>query len=380
MSVRALAAIGLLCVMARGAGAAPGKIDQVLQGTVTVSADRAGLKAVFEKLAARAEGMNLVVNWAALKEVGVTRETGVSLRLRGVTLEAGIRAIIEAVGPGKLNYSVGDGVVEVTTNAEIGKTAATRFYDLKGVLKAPVGFVVGKQAGSEQQVLWGIFASELMRVGERVEVEGAEGRGLKIDGNVMAVTTSARGQAAIQHALFLLGNAARPGTYPPGSAVSVAARKGEEGWKKLLAGTTVAAVVGDLSGAERAGVSVVVGPGTVEELKKGSPSEGGISSVIDFSGVVIVGPSAVVREPVMMGVFDVRELLKRLAVRSGKAGAVAGDFADVVVEGVKGKVAGAWGEMGKAEMAAGAYHGEMVVFAPPSMVRETSLVLQDMMK
>ena len=96
---------------------------------------------------------------------------------------------------------------------------------------------------------------------------------------------------------------------------------------------------------------------------------------------MIVGASAVVKEPVMMGVFDVRELLKRLAVRSGKAGAVAGDFSEQVVAGVKAKVrSAAWGEMGKAEMAVGAYHGLVVVFAPPSVVRETSLVLQDMMK
>ena len=149
------------------------------------------------------------------------------------------------------------------------------------MLTAPVGFVRGTSAGNEQQVLWGIFESELLRVGERVEGGGAEGRGLKIDGNVMVVTTSARGQAASQHAVFLLGNPARPGTYPPGSAVSVAARKAEEGWKSLLAGKTVGDVVGDLSVAERAGVNIVVGPGTGEELKKGAA---GVSSVIDFGG------------------------------------------------------------------------------------------------
>ena len=249
MRAAVIAAAMGLCVVVRGAGAAVAKIDQILQGTVEVSADRAGLRELFEKLAGRAEGMNLVVNWAALKEAGVTRETWVSLRLHGVTLEAGIRGILESIGP-QLNYVVADGVVEVTTNAEIGKKSVERFYDLKGVLKVPVGFLAGKSAGNEQQVLWGIFTSELLRVGERVE---GEGRDLKIDGNAMAVTTSTRGHAAIGHALFVLANPARPGNFPPGSAVSVAAKKAEEGLKGVLGKRMVGEMVGDLSGEALAG-------------------------------------------------------------------------------------------------------------------------------
>ena len=107
MRVRGLAVIGLLCVCGgareRGGGGAVGKIDQVLQGTVTVSADRAGLKELFEKVAARvggAGGMNLVVNWTALKEAGVTRETAVSLRLKGVTLEGEFGRFLKRWGRG----------------------------------------------------------------------------------------------------------------------------------------------------------------------------------------------------------------------------------------------------------------------------------------
>ncbi|MGN6369766.1 MAG: hypothetical protein ACTHN5_16020 [Phycisphaerae bacterium] len=352
-------------VAARGAS-----IEQTLGGTVEVSVDRVGVGSLFSQLAEKAGGMNRVVNWTALKEAGVTRETVVSARLHGVTLEGAIRAVIEAVGWGKLNYSVGDGAVEVTTNAEIGKRVEARLYDLKGVLKLPTGFAAGSGGGKEQQVLWGVFASALMRVGEVVE---GGGRALKIDGNVMGVTTSVRGQAAVQRALFLLGNPARPGTFPPGSAVSVAQRKGEEGWKRVLGGMTGAGVATDLSAPALAGLSVVVGPvGKGEEM----------GSVVDGSGVVIIGAKGMVREPMVMGVFDVRELLKRLAQKSGRkgGGAASGDFSEAVVAGVKQRVSGEWGELGKAERSVGAYHGEVVVFAPASVVREVSLALQEMMK
>ena len=116
-----------------------------------------------------------------------------------------------------------------------------------------------------------------------------------------------------------------------------------------------------------------MGRGSEEAVKSGAA----LGSFVDFSGVVIVGPG--VKEPVVMGVFDVRELLKRMAAKSGK-GAVAGDFAEGVVAKIKEKVAGSWGEMGKAERSVGAYHGEVVVFASASVVREVSMVLQDMMK
>src|SRR5438874_648563 len=61
-------------------------------------------------------GANLHVNWRALEQINVTRQTSVSLRLSDVTARRILRSVLDETGAGDLvTYYIDDGVIEITT-------------------------------------------------------------------------------------------------------------------------------------------------------------------------------------------------------------------------------------------------------------------------
>src|SRR5436190_17297133 len=57
---------------------------------------------------------NIVVNWKALEAAGVTRETLVNIKLRGVTLRKALTLILAEASAGEgVTYSLDSGVIEI---------------------------------------------------------------------------------------------------------------------------------------------------------------------------------------------------------------------------------------------------------------------------
>jgi hypothetical protein len=80
-------------------------------------------------------GANIHVNWRALEEVNVTRETPVSLRLQQVPLRKLLRIILDGASPdGLLTFYTEDGVIEVTTKALADKKMITKVYTVEDLL------------------------------------------------------------------------------------------------------------------------------------------------------------------------------------------------------------------------------------------------------
>ncbi|HUO10269.1 MAG TPA: hypothetical protein VM008_18325 [Phycisphaerae bacterium] len=355
-------------------------IEDLLQQQIHLSADHVPLKTLFSKLAeSGAQPINLVVNWPALAEAGIPRDLPLSAQLHDVTLEDAIRAVITAAGAGKLNYAVSIGVVEITTNAEIGKHAETRFYDLSAPLRNTFAPVPGEMAWRDDQAFLREFLlAQLRCIGERTD---GPNRDLTVKDNVLAATTSPRGHTAIRRALDLLANPVHPGQYPPGTAISVAARNADQSLKKLLAdpatsSLTTLATNPSTPTVAQANLNILLLPGTDDELHKPTPA---LASWINSAGILFIGPAATTHEPNLLAVFDTRDLLKRAAAHSGtKPPPPPASFAVAAITHVKSRVKSViWGDWGKAETTLAPYHGLLIVFVPAAAQRDVSAALQD---
>jgi hypothetical protein len=83
-----------------------------------------------------ASGANLHVNWRAIEEVGVGKDTPVSIRLRGATLRKVLTlALTDAAGGADvLAFYPSDGVIEVTTREISDSEMVTRVYPVEDLL------------------------------------------------------------------------------------------------------------------------------------------------------------------------------------------------------------------------------------------------------
>jgi hypothetical protein len=79
--------------------------------------------------------VNLTINWKALEEAGITRDTPVTLRLRSISMRKALQMILsEAGGADKLTYDIDDGVVEITTRELADQHMYTKVYPIEDLL------------------------------------------------------------------------------------------------------------------------------------------------------------------------------------------------------------------------------------------------------
>jgi hypothetical protein len=83
-----------------------------------------------------ASGANIHVNWRAIEEVGVGKDTPVSIRLRGATLKKILQlALTDAAGGADLlDFFPADDVIEITTREISDSELVTRVYPVEDLL------------------------------------------------------------------------------------------------------------------------------------------------------------------------------------------------------------------------------------------------------
>lgn len=76
------------------------------------------------------------VKWAELEKAGITKNSKVNVRLTNVTLDKAVRTILDDVaGPGKLGFVVEEGVITISTQADLDRATATRVYDIRDLIR-----------------------------------------------------------------------------------------------------------------------------------------------------------------------------------------------------------------------------------------------------
>jgi len=80
-------------------------------------------------------GANIHVNWRAIEEIGIGRDTTINVRLRTVQMRKVLRLILTEVSSGNLlTYYIDGNVVEITTRELADKQLFTKVYPIEDLL------------------------------------------------------------------------------------------------------------------------------------------------------------------------------------------------------------------------------------------------------
>lgn len=79
--------------------------------------------------------VNLVVNWNALEQAGILRDTPVTLRLSNVSVETALKEILAVVGSiVPLDYVIDEGVVRISTQDNLATNVFTKVYQIRDLI------------------------------------------------------------------------------------------------------------------------------------------------------------------------------------------------------------------------------------------------------
>jgi type II secretory pathway component GspD/PulD (secretin) len=111
------------------------RVQEKLKLPIAVNFDANTFEGVIEYLR-NVTGLDLFVNWRALELAGVDRNAQLSLKLNQVPAGKALSLILQQVGGDavKLDYSIDDGVVQISTVDNLGQNTIIRSYDIRDLL------------------------------------------------------------------------------------------------------------------------------------------------------------------------------------------------------------------------------------------------------
>jgi hypothetical protein len=87
-------------------------------------------------------GANIHVNWKALEEIGIGKDTTVNVRLRTVSLRKVLNLVLSEAGSGGLlTYYIDDNVIEVTTRELADQQLITKIYPVDDLIMEVPDFI-----------------------------------------------------------------------------------------------------------------------------------------------------------------------------------------------------------------------------------------------
>jgi beta-lactamase regulating signal transducer with metallopeptidase domain len=92
---------------------------------------------------------NIFVNWKSLEAAGIERDTPVTARFRNIRFGKLLSIVLDSVGGGhrKAAYATDEGVITISTVADLSKNVAVRVYDIRDLLAIPLDYVAPQLAG-----------------------------------------------------------------------------------------------------------------------------------------------------------------------------------------------------------------------------------------
>jgi hypothetical protein len=123
-----------------------------------------GIGVAFDQLR-DSTGLDIFVNWKSLEVAGIDRNAPVSLHLKNKKLSISLDLILTVAGAEHeaLGYSVDDGVVVVSTRADLDKNTLTRVYDVRDLLPAPAGAARDAQVAAVVKLLMDEIGTDTWR-------------------------------------------------------------------------------------------------------------------------------------------------------------------------------------------------------------------------
>lgn len=155
--------------------------------------------------------LNLHVNWPALTLAGVTPETPVSVDLKHVRLDKVLDLVLDEAGGTKtrLGYAVDEGVVTVSTQAELNRQTVTRVYNIRDLLAVAPNFEAPPlELGAARSAAYAMHRQE-----PRPTLFPRESDGSDEPDAATEDRPSPKQRAAVDELIELITDAVQPGTW-----------------------------------------------------------------------------------------------------------------------------------------------------------------------
>jgi len=266
----------------------------------------------------------------------------------------------------RANFLVGGNTVEITTTAAMGKLAVPKLYNITRAASVTVdgGKPTAEQFAGTAEVIQKTVRRQLLN--GHGEGEGG-GRNLVVREQYLAATQSARGQGYVQQVIAMFETPVKLRQMPRGVGASVREKKAAERFNAMkVVLTDLAADPG-----KDAELNVILLPGVAAEITKGAA--GKLDFLINDGGVVVIGSADEIAGRVVLAVYDLRDVVRRMAAKAKKPAPSAAELAESIVAAVKEKVQPhrnpdvAWGDLATPSTSPSSMtlcEGLLVVFAP----------------
>jgi hypothetical protein len=363
---------GFTTFAADTAATKPHNIDDAFDAEITVDLQNVPLAHVFDQLRNITQ-TNLAINWPALAQAKINRDTRVTLRLHDVPYDAVVRSLLRVLAPPEsgLNYFVDENALEITTNAALGSALEEHLYEVGPLLeKKMAGPATAEVIAQRTAALQTVLKTALRNAGEPVE---GTGRTWAFKDGILAVTTSKRAHGLLHKLLTMIGSPVPIGALVPGTAESVRAKKTNDALK-LLADPAGTLPLVSLAGGSST-LNVIVLPGAQAQMGW-QPKR--LDHLIDETGILEIGTPDEIARRVLPGVYDLSELLRRRSLRAHTS--IEQELPSIVAALEAQVHATTWGPVGASLNSMTPYAQELIVFAPASVHREIAAALQTMYK
>jgi hypothetical protein len=366
------------------APAGPRNVEDALDAAITLEAQAMPWETLTDLLRERTR-TNLAVNWTAFAAAGITRETPITLHLKGVTFEQALRTLMEVL-PTKgtqANYTVAENTIEITTNSELATLISSKMYDATRAISYSFTTPLKAEEMLRNAMIFdAVIRAELARAGDPPD---AKGHSLVIKDNTLAATISERGQGYINRALNMFNQPLKVGQLAMGTQYTAAGKRTADAYKAFMASRgAVSPAVMARDPEKYPQFNIAVLPGTAEELARDKPE---IGTAINDGGVLLLGPRGALGARTLLAIYDLRDVTKRLAAKTKiNPTPPPADFQaaihKILQDGIKPE-GGTWGggeDLGKKPAVMIPYNGLLIVFATAETHRTIAGALQDMNK
>ncbi len=364
--------------------AVPRNVDQALEASITIDAQDMPLAQLVDLLR-NLTRTNIAVNWNAFASAGIKRDTAVTLHLKDVTFEQGLRTLMEILPMTgtQANYTVAENTVEITTNAELATQISSHMYDVTRAISYSFNTPLKAEEMMRNAAIYhAVIRAELARAGDPPD---AKGHSLVIKDNVLVATVSERGQGLINRAMNMFNQPLKVGQLAVGTNLSASAKRAADAYKAFAASpasATPAAMAREPQKYRQFNIALL--PGTAAELAKSKPD---IGTAINDGGVLLLGPREAIRARTSLAIYDLRDVMKKLAAKT-KVTPVPpqADFQAAIVQILQTNIqpeGDTWGggeELGKKPAIMIPYNGLLIVFATAETHRTIGGALQDLNK
>jgi hypothetical protein len=333
---------------------------EVLQRIVPqFSCDNLPLKKLLDRLQ-QATALNFSVQWIALNKASIKRDTPVTLALKNVTFHEVLSLTLESIGlpQDRLAYQVQEGSVVVSTQAVFASHRQFVGYDLDTYVTVFFNRNIPAQQQEDQA---DALLDIIQKCIDRDHWKKGENSISRLHGTLIANAPPAV-QNQIAQLLADMQTPARPPKAPPLLAQSVTRLPAYRALQKLIPDEPIASPLGDaiLQINKSAGVNVFIDwpaliaagitPATRTSITpQGSPAgqafqmalrnAGPDSKLLDFAlddeGVLTISTAAQLANKTDVGVYDLRDWIKRQKYRAHNNDITAEDLLNPLIDKLK---------------------------------------------